>query len=129
MCFKNFKAFFAELPSQLIMSSPYLNFVLVLQLFSVVKHDKVNQGLDLETRGLVLALSFINCNISWACNLIYVSLSFIPANTRIVMFVGLGMVSIKTETRDVGYKIALQILGGVYIYYYFKISGNFCKRN
>ena len=36
-----------ELPSHLIMSSPYLNFVLVLQLFSAVKHDKVNQGLDL----------------------------------------------------------------------------------
>ena len=45
------------------------------------------------------------------------------------MFVGLGMVSIKTETRDVGYKMALQILGDVYIYYYFKINGNFCKRN
>ena len=41
------KAFSTELPSHLIMSSPYLNFVLVLQLFSVVKHDKVNQGLDL----------------------------------------------------------------------------------
>ena len=32
------------------------------------------------------------------------------------MFVGIGTMSIKTEIRDVGYKMALQILGGVYIY-------------
>ena len=46
------------------LSSPCLNFVQVLQLFFSCEYDKVNQELDLETRALVLALSFINYNIN-----------------------------------------------------------------
>ena len=57
------------------------------------------------------------------------------------MFVGIGTMSIKTEIRDVGYKMALQILGGVYIYLFqiifiiiilnsfsgrFPVSSSFC---